>query len=248
MSSPLSVSTRAPESFDKDKTKTKILLLKDEISELQKVLYAESKHSLLLILQGIDASGKDGLIANVFSGLNPLGCSVSAFKVPTLEEDAHDFLWRIHKNTPAKGMIGIFNRSHYESLLVPVVEGEIDQKEINSRIKDINNFEDLLKNNNTIVLKFYLHISKKEQEERLMERQTNPKKFWKHNDSDWSVSHKWDRYMAAYENIFKNCNSPEWHVIPSDQNWYKEYLVAEKVLETLKSLNLKYPGKLLGSL
>lgn len=238
----LSISTRAPKSFNKEKTKAKTEVLRKEIEELQKVLYAQGKHSLLIVLQGIDASGKDGLIANVFSGLNPLGCAVFAYKAPTKEELAHDFLWRIHKNTPPLGMIHIFNRSHYEDLLVPVVEGKLDEIEIKKRISDINNFELMLKNNHTHVLKFYLHISPEEQKERLEERKTNPKKFWKHNDGDWATSRKWKKYMEAYLRIFKYCDYPKWNIIPADQNWYKEYLVAKKVLEAMRELRLAYPS------
>jgi PPK2 family polyphosphate:nucleotide phosphotransferase len=239
----LSTSTRAPKSANKEKTKVKTELLRKEIAELQKILYAQGKHSLLIILQGIDASGKDGLIANVFSGLNPLGCAVFAYKAPTKDEAAHDFLWRIHKNTPPRGMIHIFNRSHYEDLLVPVVNNQLDKEQVRNRIIDINNFESMLKNNNTHVIKFYLHISKEEQKERLMERKTNPKKFWKHNDGDWATSEKWDSYMQAYDEIFKHCDDPKWNIIPADQNWHKEHLVAKKVFETLCELKLAYPAK-----
>jgi PPK2 family polyphosphate:nucleotide phosphotransferase len=238
-----SIPTRAPKSLDKEKTKVKTQLLKTEIAEQQKMLYAQGKHSLLIVLQGLDASGKDGLIASVFTGLNPLGCSVFAYKAPTAEELAHDFLWRIHKNTPARGMIHIFNRSHYETLLTPVVDGKFDEAEVKRHVTDINNFELLLENRNTHVLKFYLHISPEEQLERLNERKTNPEKFWKHNDGDWATSKKWKEFLKAYEHIFKHCNSPEWNIIPADQNWYKEYLVAEKVLEVLLSLKLTYPAK-----
>jgi PPK2 family polyphosphate:nucleotide phosphotransferase len=239
----LSISTRAPKTLDKEKTKAKTELFREEIAELQKVLYAQGKHSLLIILQGIDASGKDGLIANVFSGLNPLGCTVFAYKAPTKDELAHDFLWRIHKNTPPRGMIHIFNRSHYEDLLVPVVNGMLDAATIKHRISDINHFELMLKNNNTHVLKFYLHISQEEQKVRLNERKTNPKKFWKHNDGDWATSRKWNNYMEAYLRIFRHCDFPEWHIIPADQNWYKDHLVAKKVLEALRGMKLAYPTK-----
>ena len=237
-----SVSTRAPKSLDKEKTKKKTLLIREEIAERQRVLYAQSKYSLLIILQGLDASGKDGVINHVFSGLNPLGCSVKGFKTPTEAEAAHDFLWRIHPHVPAKGMISIFNRSHYEDVLVPVVLGTIDSKKAKSRMADINHFEKLLEDNDTVVLKFYLHISHQEQNSRLRERRVNPMKFWKHNDSDWETSKKWNDYRAAYQTVFENCNRPEWNIIPSDQNWYKEFLIAEKVLKTLKALPLKYPG------
>ena len=242
MSNPLSISTRAPKSLDKEKIKAKTEFLKREIEELQKILFAQAKHSLLIILQGIDASGKDGLIANVFSGLNPHGCNVFAYKAPTDNERAHDFLWRIHQNAPAKGMIHIFNRSHYEDLLVPVVNKTANAKTIKHRIDDINHFEHMLQHNNTHILKFYLHISKEEQKERLTERKTNPKKYWKHNDGDWNTSKKWNDYMKAYRHVFSHCNDPEWTIIPSDQNWYKEFIAAGKVLDALKKMKLEYPG------
>lgn len=236
-----STSTKAPKNFVKEQTKAKTLVYRKKIAEYQKVFFAEGKYSLLIILQGLDASGKDGLVANVFSGLNPFGVNVTTFKAPTEEELKHDFLWRIHKETPAKGMIHIFNRSHYEDLLVPVVEKMIDKDQISHRVQDINNFEKLLENNGTIILKFYLHISREEQHERLLERKTNPKKFWKHNDADWNTRNKWSSYQSAYENIFRNCNKPQWNIVPADQNWYKEYIVAKKVCETLESLKLEYP-------
>ena len=180
-------------------------------------------------------------VKELFSGLNPFGCNVAAFKSPTPEEAAHDFLWRIHNKTPGNGMIHIFNRSHYEDLLVPVVNKLMNKDQIDRRIHNINNFERLLEDNGTIILKFYLHISRAEQEQRLLERQTNPKKFWKHDDHDWSTREKWDAYMNAYETIFHNCNKPEWEIVPADQNWYKEYLVSKKVCETLEKLKLEYP-------
>jgi PPK2 family polyphosphate:nucleotide phosphotransferase len=236
-----SISTLAPKNFVKEDTKAKTQYFAQEIAERQKILYAQAKYSILIILQGIDASGKDGLVASVFSGLNPLGCDVSAFKAPTEDEKKHDFLWRIHAKTPARGMIHIFNRSHYEDLLVPVVNKWIDKDTIENRITDINNFEKMLENNGTIILKFYLHISRSEQRQRLMERETNPKKFWKHNDGDWDTRKKWKGYMSAYETIFKKCAAPKWTIVPADQNWYKEYIVAKHVLEAIDNLKLEYP-------
>ncbi len=237
----LKISSRAPKTFSKEKTKAKTDLLKAQISDYQKILYAEGKRSLLIILQGVDASGKDGLVADVFNGLNPLGVSVSAFKAPSTLERSHDFLWRIHAATPASGMIHIFNRSHYEDILVPTVEKYVDEKALQKRYTDINNFEAMLQNNGIVILKFYLHISREEQSVRLKERKTNPKKFWKHNDDDWKTRRKWDSYMAVYESIFKKCSVPQWTIVPSDQNWYKEYVVAEKVCDALSRMKLKYP-------
>ncbi len=235
------ISTRAPKGFDKEKTKKETEKHIAEIAELQKVLFAQSQHSLLVVLQGMDASGKDGAMATVFRGVNPLGCSVKAWKAPSTEERAHDFLWRIHKETPERGMIKIFNRSHYEDVLVPTVEKWIDEKSTKERYKHINAFEDLLEYNGTVVLKFYLHISREEQMERLTERKTDPLKFWKHNDGDWETAKKFDQYINAYDNLFDACNKPEWIIVPSDQNWYKEYVISRHIVKALHKLKLEYP-------
>ncbi len=239
--SKLSISTRAPEDLNKEKTKAKTELLITEMAGYQKILFAEARRSVLVVLQGIDGSGKDGLIADVFTGLNPFGVNVCAFKAPSEEEASHDFLWRVHHECPARGMIHVFNRSHYEDILVPRVNKFISDKAIAQRVKDINNFEAMLENEGTVILKFYLHISRDEQAIRLRERKTNPQKFWKHNDDDWKARRKWDSYMDTYELIFKKCNAPEWNIIPADQNWYKEYLVALKIRDTLRKMRLKYP-------
>ena len=236
------ISTKAPEKLDKEETKLKTAKILEKIGELQNVFFAQGKYSLLIVLQGLDASGKDGVVKNVFSGLNPLGVDVRAYKAPTEEERQYDFLWRIHKNVPSQGMIMLFNRSHYEDVLVPAVEKWIDKDHVKRRFEHINNFERLLQEeNNTIILKFYLHISKEKQHEKLLERKNNPEKFWKHSDGDWETSKKWDDYMQAYEDVFSACNKPEWEIIPADQNWYKEYRIAKRVLETLEKLHLEYP-------
>lgn len=238
----LNCSTRAPRTLNKEKTKARTEVLKTEIADLQKILYAEKQHSLLIVLQGVDASGKDGLIADAFSGLNPLGVGVYAFKAPNEIESAHDFLWRVHPHCPAKGMIQIFNRSHYEDILVPSVNKTLDKKALQHRVADINHFEKMLRNEGTVILKFYLHISRKEQSIRLKERKTNPEKFWKHNDDDWKARRKWGAYMSAYEMIFSKCNDPEWNIIPADQNWYKEYQVALIVRNALRKMKPKFPS------
>ena len=241
MAKKLSISTRAPKNFDKEKTKKETQKIIEEIGLYQKVFFAEAKCSLLVILQGMDASGKDGLVSKVFTGVNPFGCDVTAFKAPTKEELAHDFLWRVHKAVPAKGVIQIFNRSHYEDVLITRVEKMIDDKTAKKRFKDINSFETLLTDNGTIILKFYLHISKEEQQARLLERNTNPEKYWKHNDADWVTNQKFEHYIKAYEDVFEHCNDPEWTIVPCDQNWYKEYIVAKKIRDTLHKLKPKYP-------
>ncbi len=233
--------TGPAKSVDEDAIRNETTDLVKKIGELQLKLYAESKKSLLVILQGMDASGKDGAIKDVFADVNPMGSRVFNFKKPTSHEYSHDFLWRIHANVPPQGMIHIFNRSHYEDILVPSVENSFPEKDIEKRYRQINDFEQLLEDNGTSVLKFFLHVSHKEQQERLRERMTNPKKFWKHKDVDWETSKKWDLYMEVYESIFEKCNVSPWHIIPSDKNWYKEYLLAEKVYEALKQIDPKYP-------
>ena len=244
MSTLSEISTKAPKEFDKQKTKELTVKLLKELNELQNLLYAESKHSVLIILQGMDASGKDGVIRKVFGNLNPQGVQVVSFKVPTEEELAHDFLWRIHRHTPAKGMIQIFNRSHYEDVLVTRVHGWCDDATAEKRFDAINDFEELLVlHNSTQVLKFYLHISKEEQAERLKERMEDPTKEWKYNAKDKEEAKLWDNYMEMYEDVFVNCNATPWTIVPADQNWYKEYLITKTLLETLKGLNMKYPDK-----
>ena len=211
------------------------------IQERQHVLYAQSKHSILIIFQGMDASGKDGATKAVFSSVNPQGVTVKSFKKPTEIEMSHDFLWRIHNEAPEKGMIKIFNRSQYEDVLVPVVNSYIDKKETERRFDHINNFEKLLEENNTKVLKFYLHISEEEQSVRFQERLSNPFKNWKYNPADSQTASQWPKYKKAYQDIFDNCSVIPWHIIPADKNWYKEYLVAKKIAETLEELDLTFP-------
>ncbi len=235
-------STRAPDGMDKKVTKDLTVTLIDELNELQNLLYAESKHAVLIILQGLDASGKDGAIKKVLGHLNPQGVSVTSFKVPTEKEMAHDFLWRIHINVPQKGMIGVFNRSQYEDVLITRVHGLCDDETAFKRFEAINNFENLIKDHNsTMIFKFYLHISQEEQHKRLNERLEDPTKHWKYNKKDMEESNKWNQYMKAYEDVFQHCNVVPWNIIPADQNWYKEYLITKTIVEGLRSLNMKYP-------
>lgn len=236
------ISTRAPKGIDKDATKAKTKMLIDEIKVLQDILIASQKRSILVILQGMDASGKDGVTKNVFSSLNPIGIKVHSFKKPTDEEFAHDFLWRVHHVAPAKGEIMIFNRSHYEDVLIQRVHKWIDEKTVSHRFDAINNFEKLLTQNGTVILKFYMHVSQEAQLERLEERKINPEKMWKHKDQDWEERKLWKQYINAYEDVFKNCSkAAPWHIIPTDHNWYKEFLIAQKVRDVLKDLKLEYP-------
>jgi len=237
------ISTRAPEGWDKQETKEKLEDVLLELDELQNLLYAENKHSLLVVIQGMDASGKDGAVRNVFGKLNPQGVMVRSFKAPVGEELAHDFLWRVHLHAPSKGYIQIFNRSHYEDILITRVHKWIDDKQARRRMKAINDFESLLtEHNDTHILKFYLHISPKEQKGRLEERIHNPAKQWKYNEADFEEAKLWDDYMAMYEDCFDNCNDVPWIIVPSDQNWYKEHIIATTVRDTLKGLKMQYPG------
>jgi PPK2 family polyphosphate:nucleotide phosphotransferase len=236
------VSTRSPDEFRKQDTKEETAKILLELDELQNVLYAESKHSILVVLQGMDASGKDGAIRNIFGSLNPQGVKVTSFKAPSVDELSHDFLWRIHSHAPAKGMIQVFNRSHYEDILITRVHKLIDDETAEKRIKAINHFEKLLtEHNNTQILKFYLHISPEEQKERLEERLHNVRKQWKYNENDFREASLWPEYQNAYQDCFDKCTTVPWTIVPSDQNWYKEYIIASALLKTLRSLNMKYP-------
>jgi PPK2 family polyphosphate:nucleotide phosphotransferase len=189
----------------------------------------------------MDASGKDGVVRYIFSGMNPLGTRACGFRVPTKEEASHDFLWRIHKQVPAKGMVQIFNRSHYEDILVPTVEKFLPKEEIEKRYDQINDFEKMLEQNGTIILKFYLHVSKTKQKEKLNERLTDPTKYRKHNIGDRQTRDEYDKYMEVYERVFAECKNPERHIIPADQNRYKINCIAKILHKTFKDLNLKWP-------
>lgn len=237
------MSTRAPKDWDKEETKKKTTKILEELDELQNLLFAEGKHSVLVVIQGMDGSGKDGLIRNVLGNMNPQGVTVQSYKAPTAEELSHDFLWRIHRHAPAKGMIQVFNRSHYEDILVTRVHKWCDDATAKKRMKAINDFEELVQeHNHTHILKFYLHISPEEQQERLHERLKDPAKMWKYNEKDFEEAKLWDLYMQMYEECFENCNKAPWTIVPADQNWYKEYIVASQLRDVLKNLDMQYPG------
>lgn len=227
--------------WNKDEIQAETVPILKEIGELQYQMYAQQKYSLLIIFQGMDASGKDGLTKELLSECNPIGLKIKSFKKPTEEEYGHDFLWRIHKELPARGEIQVFIRSHYEDILVPSVEGYLSEDIIDKRYKRINDFEKLVEQNDTRILKFFLNVSPEVQEERLMERITEKEKHWKHKDGDWETRKKFPQYLKVYERIFKECNDIEWHMVPADKNWQKTYVVAKEVLKTLKSLNLEWP-------
>lgn len=222
--------------LDKTKGEQKLAELKVQLDDIQEELYAAGRHSVLIVLQGLDTSGKDGAIRGVFGDVNPQGCRVESFKVPTEEELAHDFLWRIHKVTPRKGMIGVFNRSHYEDVLVVRVHELAPQKVWEGRYDQINAFEQLLTSNNTIVLKFYLHISKDEQRERLLAREQDVEKAWKLAVGDWQEREHWEEYVGAYEDALGRCSAEAapWYIVPANRKWYRDLAIATEVVETLE--------------
>jgi PPK2 family polyphosphate:nucleotide phosphotransferase len=215
----------------------------DKLIELQERLYAASTHALLIVIQAMDTGGKDGAIKHVFSGVNPQGCTVISFKQPTKLELAHDFLWRVHAATPPKGMIGIFNRSHYESVLVERVH-ELVPREVWSRRYDrINEFEKLLAEEGTTIIKFFLHISKDEQKKRLQARLDDPEKHWKFDPNDLNERKRWDDYQAAYEDALQKCstNDAPWYIVPADHKWFRNWVISDTIVRTLEKLDLKYP-------
>ncbi len=237
------IATVPPEHLEKNQIEKQIPKLQDEIQDLQRLLYADGRHSLLIILQGLDASGKDGAINAILHGMTALGCNVTGFKKPSEKEMSHDFLWRVHDVVPEKGRVAIFNRSHYEDVLVQRVHNWVDSDRIQGRYEHINAFEKLLyQENGTIILKFYLHVSKEEQWERLNERKTERSKMWKYNPGDFKEREFWDQYREAYQDVFKFCGPDNpWHIVPSDKNWYKEFLILNTILETLRKLDMEYP-------
>ncbi len=223
----------------------KELLRKDveRLGELHDLLYAARSHALLIVLQGMDTSGKDGTVRHVLQGLSPLGTSVHAFKQPTSEELQHDFLWRIHKKVPALGTIGIFNRSHYEDVLVTRVHGQIGSGRAHERMRAIRQFERHLSTEGVVVRKFFLHISEEEQAKRIEERLQDPRKRWKYSASDLAERKLWDDYQAAYEDAIRRTSTSHspWYVIPSDHKWYRNLAVARILVETLEDLRLQWP-------
>lgn len=235
---------KAPKSVGKgDDLKEKLDAQLERLEELQKVFYADGRHALLIILQGRDASGKDGVVRTVFGACNPAGVRVNSFKVPTPVELAHDFLWRIHRVVPEKGMMGIFNRSHYEDVLVVRVHSIVPESVWSKRYDQINDFERMLAANGTVILKFFLHVSRDEQTKRLRERVEDETKNWKFNAGDLDERSKWDDYTDAYRDALAKCSTEwaPWYVVPSDSNKARNYLIAQRIVESLESLDLKYP-------
>lgn len=208
---------------------------------MQNKFYADGRYGLLIILQGVDTSGKDGTVRHAFSSMNPKGVRVTSFKEPTAGELEHDFLWRIYPHIPGKSMIEVFNRSYYEDILVPALNKSLSKEEIQHRCQLINELEDHLIRNNIHVLKFFLHISEKEQKKKLEERKTNPGKKWKYSAADSKAPAEWKENMKTYNMLIEGCSLHPWQIIPADNRWYRNYKVAETVLNHLNSLKLKYP-------
>ncbi|MDQ6769447.1 MAG: polyphosphate kinase 2 family protein [Gemmatimonadota bacterium] len=213
------------------------------ISELQRVLYADGRYALLIVLQGRDASGKDGTIRKVFTAVNPQGCNVASFKVPTELEQRHDFLWRVHAQVPPRSMIGIFNRSHYEDVLVPRVRGSLTKKECFGRYDEINDFEEMLSRNGVVILKFMLHVSRDEQKQRLMERLSDETKNWKFRVGDLEDRAHWDDYTEAYQDALRHTSTKRapWFIVPADDKDVRDWLVARTIADALDDLDLRYP-------
>jgi PPK2 family polyphosphate:nucleotide phosphotransferase len=224
------------EQTERDSADSTLEKLGSELSELQELMSAAQQNSLLVILQGTDTSGKDGTIRHIFTRVNPQGCFVHSFKPPTDEELAHDFLWRVHKATPGKGFLGIFNRSHYEDVLVVRVHNLVPEEVWSRRYKHINNFEKLLTDSSTIILKFFLHISSDEQERRLLAREQDIDKAWKINPSDWNERKYWDDYQKAYEDMLNKCSTDEapWYIVPSNHKWYRNLAIADTLVATMR--------------
>lgn len=231
--------------FDGDKTDAEVRLKKinQELNDLQEVLYAENKHKILVVLQGMDTSGKDGVIRNVFEGVNPQGVRIANFKVPTADELAHDYLWRVHRQTPGSGEIVVFNRSHYEDVLVVRVHSLVPSDVWKKRFDQINEFERMLAEEGTTILKFFLFISFDEQKKQLQERLDDPKKHWKFNPGDLKERKLWPKYIEAYEEVLSRTSTKyaPWYIVPSNRRWFQRLLVGSVLVDSLKKLEMKYP-------
>lgn len=229
--------------LDKAATKERTVELGHRIGELQQLLYANANHSILLLFQGMDASGKDGSAKSVLHYVNPAGVEVANFKVPSDEEKAHDFLWRVHKAVPRYGNIGVFNRSHYEAVLAERILKIVPRKVWRDRYAQIVDFERMLVANRVVLLKFCLHISRDEQAERFRERLANPEKNWKFSHADLATRQHWDDYVDAYEDMLNATShgAARWHLVPADRNWYRDYVIANTVVKAMKDLHLKWP-------
>ncbi len=228
---------------EKDSARKETQKLETKLAELQEKLYAQGSQSLLIVLQAMDAGGKDSTIKKVFNSVNPQGVRVASFKAPNANDLAHDFLWRIHQQTPLDGYIQIFNRSHYEDVLIVRVNELVPKDVWEARYEHINNFERLVADSGTRILKFYLHISKDEQKERFQERLDRPDKWWKFAVGDLDTRKKWDDYMEAYEAVLTKCNTEyaPWYIVPANHKWYRDLVITRAIVETLEDMKVDYP-------
>ncbi len=229
--------------YTKEKAAPELARCHAKVADLEELLYAGKKHALLIVLQALDAGGKDGTIRHVMSGVNPQSCDVTSFKTPTPEELGHDFLWRVHKAVPIHGNIGIFNRSHYEDVLIARVHNLVPKEVWSKRYAQINDFESELAANGVKILKFFLHISKEEQKKRFEARLTDPSKLWKASEADFTERRFWDEYTAAFEDVFRKCSSSHapWYIIPANKKWFRNLAISQIIVEALESLKMKYP-------
>jgi len=233
-----------PRDLNRKRAERQFVSLTERLRDLQHLMYAEGKNSLLIVLQGRDAAGKDGTIRQVFGPMNPQGCRVTSFKVPSKEEAAHDFLWRCHKVAPRRGQVAIFNRSHYEDVLVVRVHDLVPRAVWSKRYDHINAFERLLADNGTLILKFYLHIDREEQLERFGKRIDNPKKNWKISGADYSERPHWDSYTEAFGDALTKCSTEHapWFVIPANRKWFRNLVIAEIVADAMEQLQMSFPA------
>jgi PPK2 family polyphosphate:nucleotide phosphotransferase len=237
------VDPAATDGMQKQEGRAASLELIKDLDALQELLYADGRHKLLVILQGVDACGKDGTIRSVFEGVNPQGVKVASFKRPTDEELAHDYLWRVHSRLPRSGEIAIFNRSHYEDVLVVRVHDLVPRERWQKRYDQIRAFEQMLVDEGTTIVKFFLHVSKEEQKVRLQERINNPTKRWKFSRADLGERKLWDEYAAAFEDMLTKTSTKDapWYVVPADRNWYRNLVVSQVLVDTLRKLELRHP-------
>jgi len=228
---------------DKAKAKEKSLAMQERLGELQELLYAEHRHKLLVVLQGMDTSGKDGTVRHVMGGFNPTSVRVVSFKKPSTEELDHDFLWRVHAKVPATGEVVVFNRSHYEDVLVVRVHELVPEGVWRPRYDQINDFEEMLVENGTVLLKFFLHIGPEEQLKRLQKRIDDPTKRWKFQHGNLEERKLWDDYMRAYDDVLEKTSteSAPWWVVPADHKWYRDYVIGNVIVEAMEALDMKYP-------
>jgi PPK2 family polyphosphate:nucleotide phosphotransferase len=230
--------------YSKSGSAERISCLREKLAELQEALYAEHQRSVLIVVQGMDTGGKDGAIKSLCLGLDPNGVQLTNFKYPTAEERDHDFLWRVHKAAPRKGVVALWNRSHYEDVLVPLVHGEITKEAWRARCADINAFEKLLSGNGVTILKFFLHISREEQKCRLEARLKEAHKLWKFNLADLKERRLWDDYQMAYDDVINSCTTAPapWWIVPADRKWMRNLVMLETVVAALEQMDPKYPA------